>query len=61
MDYRNKYPPAIPNADQFPFSELDSCLHSDVVIAFNSRLMKREKLYDGKEPLRDQVVFDGFQ
>lgn len=60
MDYHNKYPPAIPNADQFPFPELNLRLHSDVAIAFNSRLMKREKLYDGKVPLKDQVVLDGF-
>ena len=60
MDYRNKYPPAIPNADQFPFSELNSCLHTDVVIAFNSRLMKRDRLYKGKDPLKDQVILDGF-
>lgn len=60
MDYHNKYPPAIPNADQFPFPELNPRLHPDVVIAFNSRLMKREKLYDGKVPLKEQVVLDGF-
>lgn len=57
---KNKYPPAIPNVDQFPFPELNPRLHTDVVIAFNSRLMKRDRLYKGKEPLKDQVVLDGF-
>lgn len=56
----NKYPPAIPNADQFPFSELNPRLHTDVVTAFYSRLMKRDRLYKGKEPLKDQVVLDDF-
>ncbi len=57
---KSKYPPAIPNADQFPFPELNPRLHMDVVLAFNSRLMKRERLYNGKKPLKEQVVLDGF-
>lgn len=56
----NKYLPAIPNADQFPFPELNPRLHTDVVNAFNFRLMKREKPFDGKDPLKDQVILDGF-
>lgn len=55
-----KFPPAIPNVDQFPYPELDPRLHTDVVLAFNSRLMKRERLYKGKESLKDQVILDGF-
>lgn len=60
MDYRNKYPPAILDADQFPFSELNPRLHPDVSLAFNSRLLKRERPYKGKVPLKEQVVLDGF-
>lgn len=55
-----KLPPAIPNADQFPFPELNSRLHTDVFLAFNSRLLKREYPYKGTEPLKDQVILDGF-
>lgn len=57
---KNKYPPAIPNVDQFPFPELNPRLHMDVVLAFNERLLNREKPYKGKVPLIDQVVLDGF-
>lgn len=57
---KNKYPPAIPNADQFPFPELNRRLHPDVTLAFNSRLLKRERPYKAKEPLKEQVMLDGF-